>query len=143
MSGIKFYSYEGMGKELLRDYGYQQAVRIGDRIEVCGQGGWRNSLGDIPTGDPIAQIDNAFENVDKALKAAGGKGWSQVFRVNSTHLPLNADVMGAMQRNFKKYIPDHQPLWTCVEVQKFALDVMGVEIVVAYDPEGAKAAGTK
>lgn len=38
MSGLKFYSYEGMGQELLRDLGYSQAVRVGDRIEVCGQG---------------------------------------------------------------------------------------------------------
>jgi hypothetical protein len=38
MSGLKFYSYEGMGQHLLRDLGYSQAVRVGDRIEVCGQG---------------------------------------------------------------------------------------------------------
>lgn len=28
MSGLKFYSYEGMGHQLLRDLGYSQAVRV-------------------------------------------------------------------------------------------------------------------
>ncbi|KAM0476084.1 hypothetical protein ACHAPX_006501 [Trichoderma viride] len=140
MSGLKFFSYEGMGQQLLRDFGYSQAVRVGDRIEVCGQGGWRDSLEDMPT-DASAQIDNAFDNIEKALKAAGGKGWSQVFRVNTTHIPLNEAAMEAVQRNFKKYMPDHQPLWTAVGVQRFGADCMAVEIeAVAYDPEGAKAA---
>ncbi|KAL7918450.1 Endoribonuclease L-PSP/chorismate mutase-like protein [Trichoderma austrokoningii] len=141
MSGLKFYSYEGMGQQLLRDWGDSQAVHVGDRIEVCGQGGWRESLDDMPT-DAAAQIDNAFANVEKALKAAGGKGWSQVFRVNTTHLPLNDEAVAAVQLNFKKYMPDHQPLWTAVGIQRFAADRMAVEIeAVAYDPEGAKTAG--
>lgn len=106
-------------------------------------GGCRDSLEDIPT-DAAAQIDNAFANIEKALKAAGGKGWSQVFRVNTTHLPLNEEAMAAVQRNFKKYMPDHQPLWTAVGVQRFGADRMAVEIeAVAYDPEGAKAEGSK
>lgn len=164
MSGLKFYSYQGMGQELLRDFGYAQAVRVGDRIESRSvvkvresrrydlgfsfnanffSGGWSDSLEDLPT-DAAAQIDNAFENIDRALKAAGGKGWSQVFRVNSTHLPLNADAMAAVQRNFKKYMPEHQPIWSAVGVQRFGADRMAVEIeVVAYDPEGAKVEASK
>lgn len=52
--------------------------------------------------------------------------------------------MAAVQRNFKKYMPDHQPLWTALGVQRFGADRMAVEIeAVAYDPEGAKAAGSK
>lgn len=45
-----------------------------------------------------------------------------------------------MVRNFKKWMPDHQPLWTCVGVSRLGLDDMRVEIeVVAHDPEGATA----
>ncbi|KAM0460441.1 hypothetical protein ACHAPV_004708 [Trichoderma viride] len=113
MSGLKFYSYEGMGHQLLRDLGYSQAVRVAIELK-------------------------------SVVKAAGGKGWSQVFRVNTTHLPLNEEAMAAVQRNFKKYMPDHQPLWTALGVQRFGADRMAVEIeAVAYDPEGAKAAGSK
>lgn len=87
-----------------------------------------------------AQIDQAFVNVDVALKHASGKGWSQVFQFNSYHVPLNNEALGAMKRNFAKWMPDHQPLFTCVGVTRLGEDDMRVEIeVVAYDPEGAKA----
>lgn len=49
--------------------------------------------------------------------------------------------MSIMVRNFKKWMPDHQSLWTCVQVSKLGDPDMHVEIEVsAYDPEGAKAA---
>lgn len=88
------------------------------------------------------EIDQAFANVDLNLRHAGGQGWSQVFRINSYHLPLDDEAMGAMVRNFQKWMPDHQPLWTTVGVTKLGEDAMHVEIeVVAHDPEGAKKAG--
>ena len=40
-----------------------------------------------------AQIDQAFVNVDTCLKDAGGKGWSQVYRVNSYHVPINDEAL--------------------------------------------------
>jgi enamine deaminase RidA (YjgF/YER057c/UK114 family) len=46
-----------------------------------------------------------------------------------------------MVRNFKKYMPSHKPIWTCVGVTRLGTDDMRVEIeVVAHDPEGAAAA---
>jgi enamine deaminase RidA (YjgF/YER057c/UK114 family) len=106
-------------------------------------GGWHPTTGEIKS-DINAQIDQAFANVELTLKDAGGKGWSQVYRVNSYHLPLNDEALEAMVRNFKKYLPDHQPIWTCVGVQRLGEDPMRVEIeVVAHDPEGAQAASSK
>ena len=88
--------------------------------------------------DTNEQIDQAFRNVELALKNAGGKGWSQVFRVNSYHVPLNDESLGAMVRNLQKWCPDHQPVFTCVGVTRLGTDNMRVEIEVrAYDPEGA------
>lgn len=82
-----------------------------------------------------AQIDQAFANVDLNLKDAGGKGWEQVFRVNSYHVPINNEALDAMVRNFKKWMPNHQPIWTCVGVTRLGEDDMRVEIeVVAHDP---------
>lgn len=101
-------------------------------------GGWDRATG-VFEREINAQIDLAFANVEHCLKNAGGKGWSQVFRVNSYHVPLNNEALEAMVRNFKKYMPDHQPLWTCVGVSRLGEDDMRVEIeVVAHDPEGAK-----
>lgn len=102
-------------------------------------GGWDPSSGKIPT-EIHSQIDQAFANVDIALKDAGGQGWSQVFRVNSYHLPLNDEALHAMVQKFKEYMPNHQPLWTCIGVSRLGFDDMRVEIeVVAHDPIEAKA----
>jgi enamine deaminase RidA (YjgF/YER057c/UK114 family) len=98
-------------------------------------GGWDPQTKIIPE-DINAQIDQAFENVELALKNAGGKGWSQVFRVNSYHIPMDDEALGAMVRNFKKWVPDHEPIWTCVGVVKLGEDAMRVEIEVsAHDPK--------
>jgi enamine deaminase RidA (YjgF/YER057c/UK114 family) len=155
MSHLQYYSYDGVGQRNKESFWYSQAVRIGDRIECAGQGlrqpkaihqhqkatvdnlatgGWDPSTGVIHR-EINAQIDQAFANVDMNLKHAGGKGWEQVFRVNSYHLPLNDEALDAMVRNFKRYMPSHQPIWTCVGVTRLGEDDMRIEIeVVAHDP---------
>lgn len=154
MSHLTYYSYDGVGKRNREQYKYSQAVRIGDRIECSEQGQSRTSQpvsinapnNQIKTGgwdhatgvfhrEINAQIDQAVANVELNLKDAGGKGWEQVFRVNSYHAPLNNEALEAMVRNFKRYTPDHQPLWTVVGASRLGEDDMRVEIeVVAHDP---------
>lgn len=98
------------------------------------QGGWNPQTGTFYR-EINAQIDQAFKNVELALKTAGGKGWEQVFRVNSYHVPINNEALDAMVRNFRKYTPNHEPLWTCVGVSRLGEDDMRVEVeVVAHDP---------
>ncbi|EIT74400.1 hypothetical protein AO1008_04088 [Aspergillus oryzae 100-8] len=99
------------------------------------KGGWDPKTGEFHK-EINAQIDQAFANVDLALKTAGGKGWAQVYRVNSYHVPINNEALEAMVRNFRKWMPDHEPLWTCVGVTRLGEDDMRVEIeVVAHDPK--------
>lgn len=84
------------------------------------------------------EIDQAFENCDKALKAAGSKGWSDVIRINSFHIPLSDEQQDAMVRNFKKWMPERHPTWTCIEVPRLGHPEMRVEIqVAAWDEKGA------
>ncbi|KAJ5728234.1 hypothetical protein N7493_004564 [Penicillium malachiteum] len=138
MSHLQYYSYEGVGQKNKKDFLYSQAVRIGDRIECAGQGGWDPKTG-VFHREINAQIDQAFANVHLNLKDAGGKGWEQVFRVNSYHVPINNEALDAMVQNFKRWMPNHQPIWTCVGVTRLGEDDMRVEIeVVAHDPEGAR-----
>ncbi|KAH8647680.1 endoribonuclease L-PSP [Xylariales sp. PMI_506] len=138
MSHLKYFAYEGVGVRNQKSFSYSQAVRICDRIECAGQGGWDPLTGNFNT-EINAQIDQGFKNVEINLKDAGGKGWSQVYRVTSYHVPINTEAISAMVRNFKKYMPDHQPVWTCVGVPRLGEDDMRVEIeVYAHDPEGAK-----
>ncbi|CAG8157863.1 unnamed protein product [Penicillium olsonii] len=135
MSHLQYYQYPGYGEASQKNLHYSQAVRVGDRIELSGQGGWDPETSKIST-NLDTQVNQAFANVDLALMQAGGKGWSQVFRVNSYHLPLNDEALNAMVRNFKKYMPAHQPLWTCVGVTRLGYDDMRVEIeVVAHDED--------
>lgn len=104
-------------------------------------GGWDPKTGEFYK-EINAQIDAAFRNVELNLKHAGGKGWSQVYRVNSYHVPINNEALDAMVRNFRVYMPDHQPIWTCVGVTRLGEDDMRVEVeVVAHDPDGAAVAG--
>ena len=151
MSHLTYYNYDGVGKQNQQKFKYSQAVRIGDRIECAGQGmlsipplqtrsahtyakykriliqpgGWDPTTG-IFYKEINAQIDQAFKNVELNLKNAGGKGWEQVFRVNSYHVPINDEALEAMVRNFKQYMPDHEPIWTC-EVETWFLDIFGVD----------------
>ncbi|KAK7432944.1 hypothetical protein QQZ08_000415 [Neonectria magnoliae] len=89
MSHLKYYAYEKAGVNKKAQFKYSQAVRIGDRIECAGQ-----EIND--------QIDLAFANVERNLKDSGGKRWSQVFRVNSYHVPINDETLAVMLRNLKK-----------------------------------------
>ncbi|PWY77007.1 hypothetical protein BO70DRAFT_397896 [Aspergillus heteromorphus CBS 117.55] len=81
--------HEGVGKNNQKGFKYIQAVRIGDRIECSGQGGWDPTTG-VFYRDINAQVDQSFKNVEPNLQNAGGKGWEQVFRVNSYHVPIFA-----------------------------------------------------
>lgn len=82
------------------------------------------------------QIAQAFENVELTLRTAGAKGWSQVYRVNSYHIPLDEAALGAMVKGLRKWCPDHKPIWTCVGVPRLGRPDMLVEIeVVAHDPK--------
>ncbi|KAK4235435.1 hypothetical protein C8A03DRAFT_17819 [Achaetomium macrosporum] len=84
MAHLQYYAYKNIGVEKREKFSYSQAVRVGDRIECAGQGGWHD---DGSFEKKInAQIDLAFANVEKCLKDTGGKGWSQVYRVNSYHV---------------------------------------------------------
>ncbi|KAL6852293.1 hypothetical protein ACO1O0_006834 [Amphichorda felina] len=135
MSGLKYYSYPGVGEWARDKYSYSQAVRIGDRIECSGQGGWDFQDGWTFPSDLKEEISKAFASVDKNLRDAGGKGCSQVFRINSYHTNMTEEVVALMAENIRKWMPDHKPIWTAVGVANLVDPDMHVEIaVVAYDP---------
>ncbi|KAJ3515502.1 hypothetical protein NM208_g14958 [Fusarium decemcellulare] len=141
MSHLKYGVYEGAGEWARDNLGYSQTVRVGDRIEASGQGGWiwQNGTLDFPK-TVEEQIDQAFRNVDTALKAAGGKGWDQVFRVNSYHLEITPEVNASMKKNYEKWMPNHKPIWTQIGVKQLGAPGMAVEIEVSAHDAGASKA---
>jgi enamine deaminase RidA (YjgF/YER057c/UK114 family) len=100
-------------------------------------GGWDPNTGVIPT-NLTEEINQCFANIDLNLTHAGGKGWSQVFKITTYHVGINEETMAAMSVNVRKWMPDHAPLWTLLGVERLALPEMHVEIeVTAHDPEGS------
>src|SRR5690606_39820848 len=61
----EFFVTPGYGEKLFELLNYSQALRIGNRVEISGQGGWDDDL-NIPETieDEIAQ---AFRNVERTL----------------------------------------------------------------------------
>ncbi|KAH6974233.1 Endoribonuclease L-PSP/chorismate mutase-like protein [Ilyonectria sp. MPI-CAGE-AT-0026] len=128
MSGLQYSNYDGVGVTNNRLYSYSQAVCVGNVIKCSGQGGWDNE-GNIDDQDLKGQIDLAFKNVEKNLKAAGAKGWSDVYSVKSFHISLSSSF-DLMVEEFRKWMPNHQPTWTCVGVTELGIPGMIVEIEV-------------
>jgi enamine deaminase RidA (YjgF/YER057c/UK114 family) len=44
MDKSEFFVTPGYGKYMLNNLHYSQAVKIGDRVETSGQGGWNDNL---------------------------------------------------------------------------------------------------
>ncbi|KAH8881231.1 endoribonuclease L-psp family protein [Thozetella sp. PMI_491] len=138
MSNLSYYTYPNWGEKLRENIHYSQAVRIGDRIECSGQGGWDPDTGEMKT-DLAEEVDQAFRNVDLTLRSAGGKGWSQVFRINLYQTINTPEFIDRIIENLRKWLPDHQPILTGVVVKELHLPTMHIELeVVANDQDGAQ-----
>ncbi|WP_191059786.1 RidA family protein [Geminicoccus harenae] len=128
MAKPEFFITPGYGERLLEQLHYAQAVKIGDRVEISGQGGWNDEL-EIPESleEEIAQ---AFRNVERTLAAAGA-GWEHVVHVNSYHVGgFPPEVNATMARLYRHYMPDHAPIWTQLGVAALGLPTMRIEIRV-------------
>ncbi|KAG9200989.1 hypothetical protein B5807_03389 [Epicoccum nigrum] len=115
MSHLQYFDYEGFGDNMKRNLNYSQAVRIGDRIEVSGQGGWDRLTEEISESLP-EEVDRAFDNVEYAIQQAGGKGLDQVYKLRFYITVPIEEIMEPVVRNMKERFKTHGPLLTCVQV---------------------------
>lgn len=111
---------------------YSQALRIGNRVEISGQGGWDADL-TFPS-DLEAEIVRAFDNVE-AILAVAGASWADVVSVDSFHVPQVPDEIGAeptrvMAEQFRARMGDRRPIWTELGVAALGAVGMRVEIKV-------------
>ncbi|WP_326958544.1 RidA family protein [Amycolatopsis sp. NBC_01286] len=126
----EFFVTPGYGPKHLAALHYTQAVRIGDRVEISGQGGW-----DDDTVFPESleeEIVQAFENVERTLATAGAS-WTDVVAVDSFHIPTAPDTIGddhtrVMVEQFRKRMGDRAPIWTQLGVAALGAPGMRVEI---------------
>ncbi|KAH6625453.1 Endoribonuclease L-PSP/chorismate mutase-like protein [Boeremia exigua] len=115
MSHLQYFDYAGFGDRSKRDVNYSQAVRIDNRIEISGQGGWDRISEEIPE-SLEKEVGQAFDNVEHALKQAGGKGLEQVYKLRFyITVPLEA-IMAHLVEQMKERFKTHGPLLTCVQV---------------------------
>jgi enamine deaminase RidA (YjgF/YER057c/UK114 family) len=131
-SDVEFFVTPGYGESLRRDLHYSQAVRIGDRVEISGQGGWDDDFTFPASLDE--EIVRAFENVQRTLAAAGAS-WRDVVHINSYHVADAADVIvdqhnPVMVEQMRRWLPDHAPIWTQTGVTALGAPGMRVEIRV-------------
>lgn len=113
-------------------YHYSRAVKVGPWIKCAGQGGW--DLDGVISDDHDKQVIIAFENVQRAIEAAGGNGWQDVVSVRTYHLDISK--FSIVVEQLKKWMPNHRPTWTCVEVTKLGNPKMLIEVEVeAYVAE--------
>ncbi|TFK19800.1 putative translation initiation inhibitor [Coprinopsis marcescibilis] len=114
MSHLQYYSYKGFGEEAKEKFWYNQAVRVGDRIEISGQGGWVPETSEIHK-DLDAEVEQAFSN-------------AQVYRLNIYVLGMSETSVGIVVKHVKRCMPDHQPLLTVIGAGPLALEGMRIEI---------------
>jgi enamine deaminase RidA (YjgF/YER057c/UK114 family) len=125
MSKPEFFTTPGYGKRQLEIFHYSQAVKVGNRVETSGQGGWDDEWQFPETlADEIAQ---AFRNVERTLASAGA-GWKHVIAVNSYHLGFPDEVNQIMTEQFRTHMPNHAPIWTALGVAALGDPKMRVEI---------------
>ncbi|MGD1238298.1 Rid family hydrolase [Mycobacterium seoulense] len=142
MSKAEFFDTPGYGEIARTRNHYRQALRIGDPIEISGQGGWDADF-TLSTASLEDEIAKACDNVEKTLAEAGAS-WGDVVNVHSYHVPTADDSIGGqhmsvMVDQFRKRFGESLPLWTAVGVEALALPGQHVEIeVVAIVESGSK-----
>lgn len=140
MSEPDFFATPGYGETQLSNMHYNQAVRVGDRVETSGQGGWDDGF-DFPE-SLEDEIVRAFDNVARTLATAGATR-RDVVAVNSYHVPGSDDSIGdahnrVMVEQFRKRMGDRAPIWTEIGVPALGAPKMRVEIrVTAITGRGA------
>jgi enamine deaminase RidA (YjgF/YER057c/UK114 family) len=127
MERPKFVVPSGYGQRQRKLHHYSQAVKLGNRVELAGQGGWTDDFEFPPT--IREEYLQAFHNVERVLQAAGAS-WNDVVSVNSYHAPMDDAGLGIMTEQFRLRMPSHCPIYTCVGVSRLADPRMHVEISV-------------
>lgn len=132
MTQPEFFATPGYGDRQLAEMRYSQAVRVGDRVEISGQGGWDDDL-TFPE-SLKEEIVKAFENVARTL-ATAGTTWRDVVSVDSYHVPEVPGFIGethnrVMVAQFREHMGDRAPIWTEIGVAAIGAPKMRVEIRV-------------
>jgi 2-iminobutanoate/2-iminopropanoate deaminase len=104
---------------------YTDAVVAGKTVYVSGQGAQDAQGKLVGRGDVVAQTRQVLDNMKIALAAAGGT-LDDVTKV--TVYLKNVDDRPKVNEVRKEYFKDNKPASTLIEISRFAIDGMLVEI---------------
>ncbi|MFC3126012.1 RidA family protein [Pseudoroseomonas globiformis] len=128
MDKPEFFVTGGFGQRFREALHFSTAVKIGNRVETSGQGGWDDDL-NIPEAIED-EITAAFRNIGLVLADAGA-AWDHVVHVNTYHVggfpPIVNQTILAM---FRRSMPNHAPIWTQLGVEALGLPAMRFEMRV-------------
>lgn len=128
MEKPEFFVAPGFGERFRQALHFSTAVKIGNRVETSGQGGWNDDL-EIPAAIED-EITVAFRNIELVLADAGAN-WEHVVHVNTYHVGGFPPVVNeTIVKLYRQYMPNHAPIWTQVGVEALGLPTMRFEIRV-------------
>lgn len=128
MDKPEFIVVPGFGETFRDNLHFSNAVKIGNRVETSGQGGWNNDL-EIPEAID-EEIAAAFRNIELILAKAGAT-WDHVIHVNTYHVGGFPPIVNeTIVKLYRQYMPNHAPIWTQVGVEALGLPTMRFEIRV-------------
>lgn len=123
----EFFITPGFGERLHKSLHYSQAVKIGNVVEISGQGGWTDEI-EFPA-DLREEYALAFANVARVLQAAGAS-WTDVVAVDSFHVNLDDDAMYLAAELLREHTQGRAPIWTLLGVVRLGDERMRIEIRV-------------
>jgi enamine deaminase RidA (YjgF/YER057c/UK114 family) len=107
---------------------YSQAVKVGNIVKISGQGGW-DAEGSMAS-SALKQVELALENIEKALQSVDKSlSWKNVYAIRSYHTNIDESANLCIE-GWRRVMPAHRPVWTCVEITKLGIEGMQVEIEV-------------
>ncbi|HEV8615390.1 MAG TPA: RidA family protein [Methylomirabilota bacterium] len=104
---------------------YTDAVVAGKTVYVSGQGALDDKGNLVGRGDVVAQTRKVLDNMKTALAAAGAT-LDDVVKV--TVYLGNVDDRPKVNEVRKEYFKDNKPASTLIEISRFAIDGMLIEI---------------
>jgi 2-iminobutanoate/2-iminopropanoate deaminase len=104
---------------------YTDAVVAGKTVYVSGQGALDDKGNLVGRGDVVAQTRKTLDNMKTALAAAGAS-LDDVVKV--TVFLAHVDDRPKVNEVRKEYFKDNKPASTLIEISRFAIDGMLIEI---------------
>lgn len=112
--GPRTFNPAGFLSKIAGDLSASQAVVLPSNVSLVvtsGQCGFRED-GSIPE-DVHEQVEQAFQNAERVLKAAGvTQGWQNVYEMTLYYTSLEEPFISALQSTKRKYLGDNRPVLT-------------------------------